>query len=52
MEINNVNPDSENVVAINLEFSVSSFLKIVEIEFKMKLQSFLLVEIFPSAYKS
>ena len=39
MEFDNVNPNDENVVAINYDlFSSSSlFLKIGEIEFKMKL---------------
>ena len=52
MEMNNVNLDSENVVASNLKLFHFFSLKIVEIEFKMKLQSFLLVGIFPSACKS
>ena len=42
MEVNNVNRNNENVVAINLKIFIFSFLKIVEIEFKIKLQSFLL----------
>ena len=33
-------PMLRNVVAINLKFSIFSFLKSVKIEFKMKLQSF------------
>ena len=40
MESNNANPNGENVVAINLKLFHFSFLKIVEIEFKMKLLSF------------
>ena len=39
MELNNVNPNGENVVAIISKFSIS-FVRIVEIEFKMKLQIF------------
>ena len=39
MEFNNVNSNSEIVVTINLKFFHYSFLKIVEIEFKMKFQS-------------
>ena len=41
MEFNNVNPISENVVALDLKFFTISFLKIIEIEFKMKLKSFI-----------
>ena len=37
---NNVNSNGENVVAINLKLFHFFFLKIDEIEFKMKLQSF------------
>ena len=40
MESNNANSNNENVVAINLKLFHFFFLKIVEIEFKMKLQSF------------
>ena len=47
MEFNNVNSNGENVVAINLKLSHFSFLEIVKIEFKMKLQSlFLSFELF------
>ena len=52
METNKVNLDNKNVVTINLRFSIFSFLKIVEIEFKMKLQNFLLIGSFPNACKS
>ena len=34
------NPNGENIVSINLKLFHFFFLKIVEIEFKMKLQSF------------
>ena len=46
MESNNANSKGKNVVAINLKLSIFSFLKIVEIEFKMKLQSFFGLEFF------
>ena len=46
MEFNNVNSNSENVVAINLKLFHFSVLKIVEIEFKMKLQRFSCLEFF------
>ena len=42
MGSNIVNSNDENVVAIKPKISIFSFLKIVEIEFKMKLQSFFL----------
>ena len=45
MEFNNVNSNGENVVAINLH-SIFLFLKIVKIEFKMKLQRFFCLELF------
>ena len=38
METNKVNPDNANVVAINPKLFHFSLLKIVKIEFKMKLQ--------------
>ena len=41
----------ENVVAINLKL-FHLFLKIVKIEFRMKLQSFFLLGAFPSAHKT
>ena len=40
MESNIFNSNGENVVSVNLKLSYFSFLKIVEIEFKMKLQGF------------
>ena len=46
MESHNANPNGENVVAINLKLFHFSFLKNVEIEFKMKLQSFFGLEFF------
>ena len=42
MKFNNVNPNGENVIATNLKLFYSFFLKIIKIEVKMKLQSFLL----------
>ena len=46
MEPHNANPNGENVVAINPKNFHFSFLKIVDIEFKMKLQSFFSLEFF------
>ena len=46
MKFNNVNPNSENVVAINLELFHVFFFKIVEIDLKIKHQSFFCVEFF------
>ena len=46
MESNNANSNGENVLAINLKLFHLSFLKIVTIEFKMKLQSFYCLEFF------
>ena len=43
MESNNVNPNCEKVVAINLK--LLSFLKIVQIEFNMKFQSFFVSQV-------
>ena len=40
MEFNDDNSSGENVVAINLKLLQFFFLKIVEIELKMKLQGF------------
>ena len=46
MESNlNANPNDENVVSINIKL-FHFFLKIVKIEFKMKLQSFFCLEFF------
>ena len=50
MKFNNVNCNGENVVVINLKLSIFSFLKIVEIEFKLKFQSFFL-GVLPIAHK-
>ena len=46
MESNIVNPYGENIVSINLKLFHFFFLKIVKIDFKMKLQSFFLFGIF------
>ena len=46
MESNNANFNGENVIAINLKLFHFSFLKIVKIEFKMKLQSLFCLEFF------
>ena len=46
MKSNNANPNGENVVATNLKLSLFFFLKIVEIDFKMKLQSSFDLEFF------
>ena len=46
MEDNNTNSNGENAVEMNLNFSIFSILKIVEIEFKMKLQSLFCLEFF------
>ena len=46
MKSNNVNSNGENVVAINLKLLYLFSLKIVEIELKMKLQSFFGLEFF------
>ena len=43
---NNVNSSGENIIAINLKLFHFSLLKIVEIEFKMKLESFFWFGIF------
>ena len=46
MEFNNVNSKSENVVAINLKLLDFFLLKVIEIEYKMKLQSLSGLEFF------
>ena len=52
IKFNNVISKGENVVAINLKLLYFFFLKIIEIEFKMKLQSSFLFGVFLGACRS